>query len=106
MEGDLQNARDMSENIYENGSVPDTGVTGVAAAILFRHNERKLISTAFELLVERLKRLTTDGTTDDKTKPSMGKQPTSRIDSVAMQTTPYGAVVYLPKRGGTPNQQQ
>ena len=106
VEGDLQNARDMSENIYENGSVPDTGVTGVAAAILFRHNERKLISTAFELLVERLKRLTTDGTTDDKTKPSMGKQPTSRIDSVAMQTTPYGAVVYLPKRGGTPNQQQ
>lgn len=63
VQGDLKKAKQlqakcMSKQSENGSSVPKHGVTGVAAALVLRANERLTLEKAFEGLVEKLTRLT------------------------------------------------
>lgn len=63
VQGDLKKAKQlqakcMSKQSENGSSVPKHGVTGIAAALVLRANERLTLEKAFEGLVEKLTRLT------------------------------------------------
>jgi hypothetical protein len=76
------------------------GVAGVPAAFVLRANERATCENALSRLVHRLRRLAGDANSGERSGEDDGPRPAAgRVtDVVPLQDTPYGAVVYLPKR--------
>ena len=100
VDDDLRTARELArrETGTDAASAAPNGVAGVAAALVLRANERATCEKAFARLVARLRRATSDGAeANDEDEPSRDANVT---DVVPLQDTPYGAVVYLPKRDG------
>ena len=98
VEGDLRQAREylVKGNELEAAAAATNGVAGVPAAFVLRANERATCECAASRLVHRLRRLAGD---DDGDGEDDARQAVGRVtDVVPLQDTPYGAVVYLPKR--------
>ena len=98
VEGDLRQAREylVKGNELEAAAAATNGVAGVPAAFVLRANERATCECAASRLVYRLRRLAGD---DDGDGEDDARQAVGRVtDVVPLQDTPYGAVVYLPKR--------
>ena len=107
VEGDLRKAREV---FLGKGNEPNTagkekaaatnGVAGVPAAFVLRANERATCENALSRLVNRLRRLAGDANSGERSGEDDGPRPAAgRVtDVVPLQDTPYGAVVYLPKR--------
>jgi hypothetical protein len=106
VEGDLRKARDVlgkgnEPNAAEKEKAAATnGVAGVPAAFVLRANERATCENALSRLVHRLRRLAGDANSGERSGEDDGPRPAAgRVtDVVPLQDTPYGAVVYLPKR--------
>jgi hypothetical protein len=106
VEGDLRKARDVlgkgnEPNAAEKEKAAATnGVAGVPAAFVLRANERATCENALSRLVHRLRRLAGDANSGERSGEDAGPRPAAgRVtDVVPLQDTPYGAVVYLPKR--------
>jgi hypothetical protein len=106
VEGDLRKAREV---FLGKGNEPKeaaekaaatNGVAGVPAAFVLRANERATCENALSRLVHRLRRLAGDANSGERSGEDDGPRPAAgRVtDVVPLQDTPYGAVVYLPKR--------
>jgi hypothetical protein len=107
VEGDLRKAREV---FLGKGNEPNAagtekaaatnGVAGVPAAFVLRANERATCENALSRLVNRLRRLAGDANSGERSGEDDGPRPAAgRVtDVVPLQDTPYGAVVYLPKR--------
>ena len=98
VDGDLEKARELARRVRGNdasGAAPN-GVAGVPAALVLRADERATCEKALARLVARLRRdASDDAEVDAEDEPPND----SRLsDVVPLQDTPYGAVVYLPKR--------
>ena len=107
VEGDLRKAREVflgkgnePEAAEKEKAAATNGVAGVPAAFVLRANERATCENALSRLVHRLRRLAGDANSGERSGEDDGPRPAAgRVtDVVPLQDTPYGAVVYLPKR--------
>jgi hypothetical protein len=105
---DLATARELSREGRSSGEEPraaPNGVAGVPAAFVLRADERATCEKALARLVRWLRRVVSGAQTDARTeRTDAGDDEDARrvrprlTDVVPLQDTPYGAVVYLPKR--------
>ena len=124
VEGDLEKAREAARR--DGGDVDVAaggGACGEAAALLLRSQERAVCERAFVGLVDRLraelggrgedeeeeeeedgdKKKEKKKNKDEKSKTKGGKRTREGVAgaSAPLQDTPYGSIVYLPRRGRT-----
>ena len=102
---DLATARELLMKSGEEPRAAPNGVAGVPAAFVLRADERATCEKALARLVRWLRRVVSGAKTDARTEiTDAGDDEDARrvrprlTDVVPLQDTPYGAVVYLPKR--------